>query len=136
MSRPFTARHRLRFAHCDPAGIAYYPRLLELNDAVIEDWTEAVIGVPRRVLHLDQQLALPTVALATRFDSACRLGDRLDFSLTVGRIGDTSIDLAVEVMCDGVARFTVTLTQVLVKMDNMRAKRWPADWRARIEETL
>ena len=33
----FTTRTPLRFAHCDPAGIAYYPRYFEIVDAAAHD---------------------------------------------------------------------------------------------------
>lgn len=136
MNRPFTARRRLRFAHCDPAGIAYYPRYLELADGVIEDWTEQVIGVPRSDLHLQRHMALPTVEMTTRFVRVGRLGDWLDFTLTVTRLGTSSVDLSLEVTADGEPRFDTRYTQVLVDMNAMTPIAWPADWRTRIEETM
>jgi 4-hydroxybenzoyl-CoA thioesterase len=136
MSRPFLARHRLRFAHCDAAGIAYYPRLLELADGVVEDWTEQVVGVSRRVLHLELGRGLPTVDLKTQFLSASRLGDWLDFTLSVERLGISSIDFTLEMACAGERRLSAQLTQVLVKLAPTRPLPWPTDWRARIEETM
>jgi len=136
MSRPFLARHRLRFAHCDAAGIAYYPRLLELADGVVEDWTEQVVGVSRRVLHLDLGRGLPTVDMKVQFASPSRLGDQLDFTLSVARIGTSSIDFALEMACTGERRLSAQYTQVLVELAAMRAMPWPAEWRARIEETM
>ena len=73
----------LRFAHCDPAGIAYYPRYFELCDAAIEDWTAAVLGISRREMHVDRGLGLPTVTLTADFAMPSRLGDMLDFTITV-----------------------------------------------------
>lgn len=135
MSRPFTVTRPLRFAHCDPAGIAYYPRYFELCDGVIEDWTAAVIGVPRRAFHLDHGLALPTVTMNTVFTAPSRLGDMLDFRLTVGRIGTSSIALTIAVDCGGEPRFATDYVQVLTDIATMRPVPWPAEWRARIEET-
>lgn len=136
MSRPFTVSQVLRFAHCDPAGIAYYPRYFELCDGVIEDWTAAVIGVPRREFHLDHRFALPTVTLDTVFTAPSRLGDMLDFRLTVDRIGNSSIALTIAVACGDEPRFTTDYVQVLTDIGTMRPVPWPAEWRARIEETM
>lgn len=136
MSTPYIARRRLRFAHCDAAGIAFYPRYLELADGVIEDWTEDVMGVPRRVLHLDRGLGLPTVDLKTQFSTVGRLGDWLDFSLDVTRVGTSSIDLSLEVTCGGERRFSAQYTQVLVELAAMRSLPWPPEWRNRFEETM
>lgn len=131
---PFVLRQRLRFADCDPAGIAYYPRLFALADAVVEEWTEAVIGVSRRTLHHDRDEGLPTVALDADFSAVSRLGDWLDFSLTVTELGERSIKLAIEASCAGERRFGIRYTQVLVAMAGPSARPWPADWRRRIEE--
>lgn len=136
MSRAFEARHRLRFAHCDAAGIAYYPRLFELADIVIEDWTEQVVGISRNALHLDLGRGLPTVDLKSQFSKPSRLGDWLDFTLTVERLGTSSIDLALEMTCVGERRLSVHYTQVLVELPAMRSLPWPTDWRIRIEETM
>ena len=136
MSHPFSARHRLRFAHCDAAGIAYYPRLLELADGVIEDWTEQVLAVPRNILHLDLDRGLPTVDMKVQFASPSRLSDWLDFTLTVAQIGTSSIDFALDMACAGERRLSAQYTQVLVELATMRSLPWPAEWRARIEETM
>ena len=31
-------RERVRFGHCDPAGIVFYPRYFEMLNALVEDW--------------------------------------------------------------------------------------------------
>lgn len=132
MSRPFLARRQLRFGHCDPAGIAFYPRYFELCDGVIEDWTQEVIGVSRRVLHLDMRMAIPTVDLKAEFSAVSRLGDQLDFRLDVHKVGRASVEMSVEVSCEGERRFGVHYRQVLVNMDQTKSTPWPAEWRARL----
>jgi 4-hydroxybenzoyl-CoA thioesterase len=135
MSEPFRATRKVRFADCDPAGIAYYPRYFELCDGVVEDWCEEVL-VPRRVLHLELGLALPTVDLRATFTAPSRLGDHLDISLNAQAIGRSSVQLLAEASCGGQARFTIQYTQVLMSMAEARAVGWPDDWRERIEAVL
>ena len=132
MTGGFRASYPLRFAHCDPAGIAYYPRYFEICDGAIEDWCEQILEVPRRVLHLDMGLALPTVRLAATFSKPSRLGDLLDVVLTVGRIGKTSLELEADVSCAGEKRFGVSYTQVLMNMADGRPVPWPIGWRQRL----
>lgn len=136
MSQPFAMRQRLRFGDCDPAGIAYYPRYLALCDAVIEEWTEQVVGISRLALHFDLHWGLPTVALQADFAAVSRLGDQLDFSLVVSALGRSSIGLGMQVACSGEPRFAVRYTQVLVDMKLMTSVPWPDEWRARITETM
>lgn len=132
MSAPFTMRQRLRFADCDPAGIAYYPRYLELCDGVIEEWTEQVVGVSRLKLHFELDWGLPTVLLEADFSTMSRLGDHLDFALLADKIGRSSIALRIEATCSGERRFGVRYKQVLVDMKAGTATPWPDDWRANI----
>ena len=126
----------LRFAHCDPAGIAYYPRYFELCDAAIEDWTAAVLGIDRRTLHLDMGLGLPTVSLHADFAAPSRLGDRLDFTVAVTRVGRSSIDLAVDVASAGTPRFAVRFTQVLTNLAEGSSHAWPPDLLERLNKEL
>ena len=132
MTAPFTVRRQVRFADCDPAGIAYYPRCLELCDGAVEDWCEAIL-VPRRILHLEMGLALPTVELSAIFAAPCRLGELLDIALTVHSVGRSSVALSTTASCAGAARFDVRYTQVLMSMAAAKAVEWPGDWRARLE---
>ena len=132
MSTRFTVSYPVRFAHCDPAGIVYYPRYFELCDAAIEEWTETVIGVSRKTLHLDMGLALPTVDLKAGFPAPSRLGDWLDIAIVIERVGRSSIVLACDVTSGGEKRLSVTFTQVLTSMDEMRPQPWPPEWRERL----
>jgi len=129
----FSVTYPLRFAHCDPAGIAYYPRYFELCDAAIEDWTAEVLGVDRRTMHIDMGLGLPTVDLKASFTAMSRLGDLLDISVSVERVGRSSIDLAIDVSSAGEPRFAVRYTQVLTSLTESRAVPWPDDLRERLD---
>lgn len=117
----------LRFAHCDPAGIAYYPRYFELCDAAIEDWTAAMLGLTRREMHVDRGLGLPTVTLTADFAVPSRLGDMLDFSVSVTRVGRSSVDLHVDIDCAAERRFTVRYTQVLTDLAEGTSRPWPPE---------
>ncbi len=128
----FAASLPVRFADCDPAGIAYYPRMLALVDAAIEDWTAAALGVTRAAMHMEQRLGLPTVDLHAAFAKPCRLGDMLDIAVTAGVVGTSSIALTVRAGVAGEARYTVELKQVLMNIDTGRATPWPAAWRERL----
>lgn len=132
MRQLFRVSLPLRFAHCDPAGIGFYPRYLELCDAAIEEWTLATIGVSRRVMHMEMNLGLPTVDLRAQFSAVSRLGDQLDIDVAVHKVGRSSVELAVDVTSSGEPRFHIDFTQVLICIETMRSMPWPDDWRARL----
>ena len=129
MGGPFTMRQRLRFSHCDPAGIAYYPQLFALCDHVIEEWTEKVFAIPRAEFHGTRNLALPTADLQAQFLAPCRLGDRLDFLLRVDRVGRSSVSFQIDVDCENEHRFTVRYVQVLTDHAEKKPLPWPEEWR-------
>lgn len=126
----------VRFGDCDFAGIAYYPRLLALVDAAIEDWTRAVIGLDRLTMHAEHRLGLPTIDLSTQFVRACRLGETLTFTVRVLALGETSVTLDVVASPGDEPRFNARLVQVLMDIDRRTKVRWPDDWRARIAAVL
>lgn len=128
----FVSHQRVRFAHCDPAGIAYFPRLLELVDAAIEDWTEPGTGISRRAMHEDHELALPTAKLETEFLRPVRLADELALSVSVASVGVTSVNLVVAAQCGGELRFTARLVQVLIARDSGKPTAWPDAWRKQL----
>jgi len=123
----------LKFAHCDPAGIAYYPKLLELLDGAIEEWTADVIGVARHVMHRDLARGMPTVTMAARFGAVCFHGDVLRCALTISGVGRSSIDFTIDVTSAEATRFAVDYRQVLVDQTTRRSVVWPDAWRARLE---
>lgn len=129
----FTMQTPLRFAHCDPAGIAYYPRYFEILDAGVEDWTEMALGVSRAVMHRDMALGTPAVELNASFAAISRHGDVLDLAIAVGAIGRTSLTLDATVTSSGEPRFTARLKIVLMDLKAMRAVPWPDAWRTRLE---
>lgn len=126
----------LRFSHCDPAGIAYYPKLFEMLDAMIEEWTGEVIGVARHVMHRDMDRGMPTVTMAARFEAVSYHGNILDMALDVTRVGRSSVDFSIAVSCAGEVRFAVDYRQVFADQTTRRALPWPNDIRSRLETQL
>ena len=57
----------MRFGHCDPAGIVYYPRYFEMLNELVEDWFAQALGLPFDVLIGQRRIGMPTAQLDTRF---------------------------------------------------------------------
>ena len=129
----FTVQAPLRFGHCDPAGIAYYPRYFEIVDAAVEDWTASALGVSRAAMHRDMTLGTPAVEVAASFAAIGRHGDLLDVAIAVEAVGRTSLTLGVTVTSGGEPRFTMRLKIVLMDLKTMKSTPWPGEWRKRLE---
>lgn len=119
----------VRFEHCDPAGIMFYPRFFALVNEITEDWF-AALGVSFKALHVEQRKGVPTVKLDAEFVRPVRIGDRLAQSLAVAHLGGASCQLLHEARVAGqiVARFDHTI--VYADLASMKAERWPHDLRA------
>ena len=91
----FITEKQVRFHHCDPAGIVFYPQFFYLLHEVQEDFL-AHIGFPEHVL-IKAGKGIPIVNLKTEFLGMCRYGDQLTLSLELTRIGNTSIGMQYEI---------------------------------------
>lgn len=87
--RIFTSSVMVRFGHCDPAGIVFYPRYFEMINAVVEDWF-AALHWPFSHLVVERNEGLPTVSIECQFMRPSRIGDTLDFELSVAALGSSS----------------------------------------------
>ena len=92
----FTTQKQVRFHHCDPAGIVFYPQFLYLLHEVQEDFL-AHIGFAQHTLIAGGH-GLPIVDLKTEFLGMCRYGDALTMTLALTRIGNTSIGMHYQIL--------------------------------------
>lgn len=135
----FERRWRIRFAHCDPAGIVFYPQVLVLFNALVEDWVSEGLGISYSALIGERRIGLPTVRLEVDFRAVSRMGETLGFALEVERLGGRSLTLALQVLGpagpDGAPVLRVGARQVLVStdLDSHRAIALPADLRRAVE---
>lgn len=81
----------VRFADCDPAGIVFYPRFLEMFNNLVEDWCTAGLNFSFNDIVIKNGWGLPTVHLEADFVSPCRLGEVLIAKLYVRSVGKSSI---------------------------------------------
>ena len=127
----FTVRRRVRFADCDAAGIVFFPRYFEMLNGVVEDWFAGPLGVSFRELHVERGASVPTAAVEATFTLPSRLEDKLEFSLSVTRLGGASCTLRHRIGCNGERRLEATQTIVHVG-SSLKPEPWPGEIRARI----
>ena len=132
----------VRFGHCDPAGIVFFPRYYELLNAFVEDWFNEGLGVSYAELLGPRRIGLPTVHLEADFKAVSHLGDPVALTLAVERIGNSSLTL--NLRCVGRDNgdrneddVRMTLRQVIVTTDlkHHKAIPIPPDLRAAISES-
>lgn len=120
----FTTQRKVRFQHCDPAGIVFYPRYFEMINSVVEDWFEEMLHHDFNQLHVETGMGVPTAAIDTQFHAPSRLGERLTFELTVRSMGRSSLTIQVVAYCGEQKRLTSDSTLVFVDLSSGKPMPW------------
>ncbi|MGI0524777.1 acyl-CoA thioesterase [Rhizobium giardinii] len=126
----FRRQELVRFQHCDPAGIVFYPRYVEMLNATVEDWFAEVVGTSFAEIHGKRRTAIPVVSLSIDFLQVSRLGEILDFTLAVDRVGKTSANLLIKATLNDDVRLEARLTLVHISLDDYRPRVWPDEMRS------
>jgi 4-hydroxybenzoyl-CoA thioesterase len=127
----YTTSIKVRFGDIDRAGIAYYPNLYHYFHIAFEEFFEEFAGIPYPRVLDEQKLGFPTVRVETQFLEPIRYGDTLDITITIPRLGHSSVELLFEAVRRGdpapciVSRQTV----VAVHMETMRPIAVPDHYR-------
>jgi 4-hydroxybenzoyl-CoA thioesterase len=121
----------IRFSHCDPAGVLYFPHVFDFVNAAIEDWFAQRLGLPFHVLHLEQRRGNPVVRTHCEFVTPCRFGETLALDLEPVIVGRSSIETRISGTVEGAPRFRVRHKTAMMSMDTMRAIPLPDPIRAK-----
>jgi 4-hydroxybenzoyl-CoA thioesterase len=129
----FTTPIKIRFAHCDPAGIVFYPRYFEIINGIVEDWCEEGLGTSFHEMHMVQGVGFPTVHIDIHFTKTSILGDQLQAHLKVLKLGRASLTISVCLIDeDNEARFNAELVLVMAHVKERKAIPIPEPLRERI----
>jgi len=137
MNMPFTAQpnlfrqtRKVRFSHCDPAGMVFFPRyLVQLND-LVEDWFDEALEINYAEFIATRKFGLPTVKLECSFLSPGIFGSEIEWQLSVERVGNSSIGLMVRGVDGDQLRFELHSVLVATSVHQGGAMALPEDLRA------
>lgn len=136
INNAFHSRHRLRFADCDPYGVAHYPRLVAIVERTYEEWVEAEWGIDFADMIVRRGIGTPTVEMRCEFPVECRMGDVLDVTVAVLRLGKSSATLQFTGKVGDEVRVRVEMVVVTVSTAVNRSIPMPDEIRAAMERFL
>ncbi|HMI58387.1 MAG TPA: thioesterase family protein [Gemmatimonadaceae bacterium] len=123
----------VRFAHCDPAGIVFFPRYMEMFNNLVEDWCREGLQISFAEMHLERGWGMSTVHLEVDFAAPSFLGEELSATLVVRSIGTSSVRLEIALRdAEGRDRVRGQMVLVMVEAQSKRARPLPDDLRARM----
>jgi 4-hydroxybenzoyl-CoA thioesterase len=104
---------RIEWGHCDPAGIVFYPRFLEMFDWSTWLLVEAATGVPMQKFGAQFGVeGFPLVDVKVRFTNPCRVGDSVVIESHVETARRSSFQVAHRLSNAGVASVACEETRV------------------------
>lgn len=134
----WTGDVRVRFSHCDPAGIVYFARYFDMMNGVVEDWFSDALGLDYAQFIGPRRIGLGYAACHADFAAPGFMGDRLAFAVLVDRVGGASAALAMHAYRGGEPILSARMTIVTTSLIEHRAIPLPDDLRAaltRYQET-
>ncbi len=85
----FIKQQKVRFQHCDQAGIVFYPKYLVMLNDLVEDFFETEVRFSFHEMH--PKHGVPIVNLNVDFRAPAQMGDFLTKSLVIAKIGNNSL---------------------------------------------
>jgi 4-hydroxybenzoyl-CoA thioesterase len=132
----FEKHQLIRFHHCDPAGIVFYPEYLVIFDELMEDWFNEGLQIDFAQFHANERLGVPAARIECEFLSPSKVGDSLCLHLSVKRIGNSSFTLLMEGSVGGQVRIRASIVRVTASLDGLRSVPIPKTLRAKLERYL
>ncbi len=132
----FIKPYLIRLAHCDPTGMVFLPNYFYIFNALVEDWFYEALEVRYDEYLMERKVSLATVKLETVFSQSTRMGETVDFWLTVSHLGRTSIRFTMGVDKGDDVRVRTQRVAVLVNQLSTRPVDWPQELREKITEFM
>ena len=132
----FERTRTIRFHHCDPAAIIFYPQYFVLFHELLEEWFTDGLGTPYGEYIRVARLGVPAVKAECEFFTQCGLGDAVRFRLQPTRLGTSSLGYTGEAWGGEELRARAAITVVQMSLETRRSVPFAPDLRARIEAFL
>ena len=120
----------VRFSHCDPAGIVFYPQYFIMFNGLVEDWFNQGLGLNYAHYITGHRLGFPIVKLECDFTAPSKIGEIITLGLKLQKLGRSSLEIAVDCRYRDEARLAARLVLVAMDLDRQRAQAVPDDLRA------
>jgi 4-hydroxybenzoyl-CoA thioesterase len=129
----FTRSVPVRFSHCDPAGIVYFPRYFNMFNALIEDWYTVELGFEYAKLIMGSRYGFPTVHIECDFKIPSRIGDVIDLTLLIEQVGRSSLGIIIVCHRDGLERLRARMTSAMISIETGTAVHMPQPLRDAVD---
>ncbi|MES2399202.1 MAG: thioesterase family protein [Pseudomonadota bacterium] len=130
----FSIERQIRFHHCDPAGIVFFPQFFYLLHEAKEDFL-AHIGFPQHKM-IESGFGTPLVDIKTGFLGMCRYGDDITISVAISKLGNASMGMDYTIHSAGNLKLTSSWVLVYSSLSGGKPVRIPDDLRYALQPYL
>ncbi len=130
----FGIERQIRFHHCDPAGIVFFPQFFYLLHEAKEDFL-AHIGFAQHGM-IASGFGTPVVDIKTGFLGMCRYGEDIAISVTISKLGNSSIGMDYEIHSAGILKLRSSWVLVYSELAGGKPVRIPDDLRNAMQPYL
>jgi 4-hydroxybenzoyl-CoA thioesterase len=124
---------KIRWGHCDPAGIVYTPNYFDIFNGVVEDWYPAALGLDYHAYMRDRRIGLGYAHASADFLVPGFMGETMEVAVVLTKLGRASFNLSLHAMKDGREAVRGRLVVVCTDLDAHKAVAIPEDLRAALE---
>ncbi len=110
MALVFEQPVRIRWSHCDPAGIVYHPQYFVILNGLMEDFFRECTDLSYEE-SVRQRFGFPIVGIRSDFCVPSRHGEECIGKVWIESIGRTSVRFALTLECEGEVRVQATETR-------------------------
>lgn len=130
--KAFCLNQIIRFFHCDPAGIVYYPNYFDMIQSLMEDWFTQSLRIDYADYISNRRLGLPTVKIECEFMAPSKIGETITLVPHVTKIGRSSLALRIDALAGEQLRLRAHIVVVTTSLENNRAIPIPPDLREKL----
>ena len=132
----FTISRDIRFSDSDPAGIVFYAEFFRMFNDLFEDWLVKRLGIDFADQFQNEQRMFPLVHVEVDFKEARRMGQKMDLSLILTKLGRSSICYDIVGHDDGLEILRGSFVTCIASKKSMSTIEIPAEFRSAMEEYM
>ena len=132
----FTVSREIRFSDSDPAGIVFYAEFFRMFNDLFEDWLVKRLGIDFADQFQNEQRMFPLVHVEVDFKEARRMGQKMDLSLILTKLGRSSICYDIVGHDNGLEILRGRFVTCIASKKSMSTIEIPAEFRSAMEEYM
>jgi 4-hydroxybenzoyl-CoA thioesterase len=132
----FSTTRKIRFSHCDPAGIVYFVHFFDMISGCVEDWLSHALGLTSYDLMITRRVGFPIVNTSCEFFRPCHLSDDLILELSISSLGRSSILFSIRGRVADDSKFQARHKVAMLSLDTQTAVPIPDELRVKMRPYL